>query len=226
VNRRRKPACAPAIALPGPGSRPLFPHVFVFSSLFGPQTAANPNHSPTSAAFARKSNHSRTYAKTGGYTPSFRDQPFHFGNTPRRIFLQHSLPCRTLQLGDSVPVELEIPAFTGTAQGKRLDCELSTDNCELPFPGGGGQKTLSLLRHGQLLPYESYLLQYVPLHYVSMSARRHFGVRRLAAAFAVDRGAPYSLFRRNGLRRKSGSKLPHSKASFRQHDRMSLWSYR
>jgi hypothetical protein len=45
-----------------------------------------------------------------------------------------------------------------------------------------------------------------------MSVRRHFGVRRLAAAFAVDTVAPYGLFERNGWHRKSGSKLPHSKA--------------
>jgi hypothetical protein len=38
-----------------------------------------------------------------------------------------------LELGDSVPVELEIPAFAGAAQGKILDCKLSTADCELPF---------------------------------------------------------------------------------------------
>src|SRR5208283_3168661 len=47
--------------------RRLFPHPFVFSSLFGPQTTTNSNHSRTSAAFTRKSNHSRTYAKHRGW---------------------------------------------------------------------------------------------------------------------------------------------------------------
>src|SRR5208282_1140447 len=32
----------------------------------------------------------------------------------------------------------------------------------------------SFPHHWQLLPYESYALQYLPLHQVSMSARRHF----------------------------------------------------
>ena len=31
-----------------------------------------------------------------------------------------------------------------------------------------------LPHHWQLLPYESYLLLYLPLHHVSMSASRHF----------------------------------------------------
>jgi hypothetical protein len=66
VNGRYKAAHAPRSILPRLNPRPLFPHVFVFSSLLGPQTTANSNHSRTSAAFARKSNHSRTYAKTGG----------------------------------------------------------------------------------------------------------------------------------------------------------------
>src|SRR5208337_2454255 len=44
-----------------------------------------------------------------------------------------------------------------------------------------------------------------------MSARRHFGVRRLAAAFGADTLALYEFFGRNGWHRKSGSKLPHSK---------------
>jgi len=137
------------------------------------------------------------------------------------IFLFHlppSLP--SLPFPAHLPLSPTIPALTGTSPVSPIVPALTQT------PGGGGHTTPFLLRHGQLLPYESHQSQYVPLHYVSMSARRHFGVRRLAAAFAVDRGAPYSLFRRNGLRRKSGSKLPHSKASFRQHDRMSLWSYR
>jgi hypothetical protein len=67
VNCGHNPACAPREILPGPNPRPLFPYPFVFSSLFGPQTAANSNHSRTSRKFARKSNHSRTYAKTGGW---------------------------------------------------------------------------------------------------------------------------------------------------------------
>ena len=67
VNRRHKPASALQRALPGPGSRPLFPHPFVFSSLFRRQTSANSNNSRTSRKFARKSNHSRTCAKTGGW---------------------------------------------------------------------------------------------------------------------------------------------------------------
>jgi hypothetical protein len=43
------------------------------------------------------------------------------------------------------------------------------------------------------------------------SARRHFGVRRLAAAFTAETRTPHGSFASNGLRRKSGSKLPHSK---------------
>ena len=205
VNCGHNPACAPREILPGLNPRPLFPHLFVFPSLFGPQTPANSNYSRTSRKFARKSNYSRTYAKTGG----------------GGIFLFHlplSLPL--LPFPAHLPLSPTIPALTGTSPVSPIVPALTQT------PGGGGHTTPFLLRHGQLLPYESYQPQYVPLHHVSMSARRHFGVRRLAAAFAVDRGAPYSLFRRNGLRRKSGSKLPHSKASFRQHDRMSLWSYR
>ncbi len=45
-----------------------------------------------------------------------------------------------------------------------------------------------------------------------VAARRHFGVRRLAAAFTVDTVAPHESLERDGLHRKSGSKLPHSKA--------------
>jgi hypothetical protein len=41
---------------------PFQPSTFNFEPLFSP----NPNHSRTSKTFARKSNHSRTYAKTGG----------------------------------------------------------------------------------------------------------------------------------------------------------------
>jgi hypothetical protein len=52
---------------PGPISRPLLLLVFVFPSLFRPPNPSKSNDSRTSAAFARKSNHSRTYAKTGGW---------------------------------------------------------------------------------------------------------------------------------------------------------------
>jgi hypothetical protein len=41
---------------------PFQPSTFNFQPFFSP----NPNHSRTSKTFARKSNHSRTYAKTGG----------------------------------------------------------------------------------------------------------------------------------------------------------------
>jgi len=45
-----------------------------------------------------------------------------------------------------------------------------------------------------------------------MPAPRRFGVRRLAATFTVDTVAPHESLERDGLHRKSGSKLPHSKA--------------
>src|SRR5208282_2710763 len=50
---------------PGPTPGPLFPLLFVFPSLFRPQNPPKSNHSRTSAAFARKSNHSHTYANRG-----------------------------------------------------------------------------------------------------------------------------------------------------------------
>ncbi len=70
VSRRHKPVYARQRALPGLNPRPLFPHPFVFSSLFRWKTTANSNYSRTSRKFARKSNHSRTYAKTGGWGQS------------------------------------------------------------------------------------------------------------------------------------------------------------
>jgi len=50
------------------------------------------------------------------------------------------------------------------------------------------------------------------------SARRHLGVRRLAAGFTAETMTPHGSFASNGLRRKSGSKLPHSKIP-----RMATW---
>src|SRR5208282_6874611 len=49
-------------------------------------------------------------------------------------------------------------------------------------------------------------------HYIKYPCRRAdiFGVRRLAAAFTVDKAPLYEWFKGNGWRRKSGSKLPHS----------------
>jgi hypothetical protein len=100
VNCGHNPACAPREILPGLNPRPLFPHLFVFPSLFGPQTPANSNYSRTSRKFARKSNYSRTYAKTGG----------------GGIFLFHlplSLPL--LPFPAHLPLSPTIPALTGTS---------------------------------------------------------------------------------------------------------------
>jgi len=104
VNIRRKPACASRNILPGPNPRPLSPRPFVFSSLFGAQTAANSNHSPTSAAFARKSNHSRTYAKTGGWG-SYRHS-----NVSKICRRADILECGGL------------PPLFGVTQGRQLNC--------------------------------------------------------------------------------------------------------
>src|SRR5208282_3191576 len=71
-------------------SQTLFPPPFAFSSLLGPQPTANSNHSRTSAAFARKSNHSRTYAKTGGWG-SYR-----YGNVSQICRRADILGCRGL----------------------------------------------------------------------------------------------------------------------------------
>ena len=81
MNHQHKLAFIPPTIFRGPNPRPLFPHSFVFPSLFRPQTPANANYSRTSTRFARKSNHSRTSAKTGGggVNPRY-DQSFHFGN--------------------------------------------------------------------------------------------------------------------------------------------------
>src|SRR5208337_5338668 len=53
-----------------------------------------------------------------------------------------------------------------------------------------------------------------------MSARRHFWSAAACRRFTVDKAPRYEWLEGNGWRRKSGSKLPHSKAGLRQHDRM------
>ncbi len=88
---------------------------------------AKSNHSPTSAAFARKSNYSRTYAKTGGWGRFFA--------------------CFT-----------SVTSFASITS----------------FPSVTRHELQSFPHPWQLLPHESYPLQHLPLHYVSMSARRHF----------------------------------------------------
>ena len=183
VNCGHNPACAPREILPGLNPRPLFPHLFVFPSLFGPQTPANSNYSRTSRKFARKSNYSRTYAKTGG----------------GGIFLFHlplSLPL--LPFPAHLPLSPTIPALTGTSPVSPIVPALTQT------PGGGGHTTPFLLRHGQLLPYESYQLQYVPLHYVSMSARRQFCCAEQKDAQAL-RGSPRSSGQAGWVREKSRS---------------------
>jgi hypothetical protein len=59
-------------------------------------------------------------------------------------------------------------------------------------------------------------------HYITYPCWRAdiFGVRRLAAAFTVDKAPRYEWSERNGWHRKGGSKLPHSKTGSRQRDRM------
>ncbi len=52
------------------------------------------------------------------------------------------------------------------------------------------------------------------------TARRHFRVRRLAAAFTAETMTPHGSFASNGFRRKSGSKLPHSKG---KNPKMATW---
>ena len=110
MDRRRKLACASWNILPGLNPRPFFTHPFVFSSLFGPQTSANSNHSRTSVAFAHKSNHSRTYAKTSGVGC------YRHGNVSklcRRTCLRRQADI--LECGGSLPL-------LGPTQWRHLNC--------------------------------------------------------------------------------------------------------
>jgi len=61
IGRSQERPASPTRSGQAPGG-PFQPSTFNFEPLFSP----NPNHSRTSKTFARKSNHSRTYAKTGG----------------------------------------------------------------------------------------------------------------------------------------------------------------
>src|SRR5208283_3436233 len=105
----RKPACASRNILPGLNPRRLFPHPFVFSSLFGPQTTTNSNHSHTSAAFPCKSNHSRTYAKHRGWGSYLHSN---VSKICRRADI--------LECGGS-------PPLLGVTKGRQLNCMRGTD---------------------------------------------------------------------------------------------------
>src|SRR5271157_5511085 len=80
---------------------------------------------------------------------------------------------------------------------------LSTVNCELPFSRTIGNCCPTSRTRSNMYHYITYPCRLAD----------NFGVRRLAAAFTVDTGAPNELLGRNGSHRKSGSKLPHSKVS-------------
>ncbi len=112
------------------------------------ENSAKSNHSRTSEEFSRKSNYSRTYAKTGGWGSE-------------KVISDQS-PAISKQ-EESSPFSLLLFLATG------LPAEASAEE---------GHLLRSFPRHRQLLPYESYPLQYLPLPHVSMSARRQFWSRR------------------------------------------------
>jgi|SRR5208337_778178 len=90
--------------------------------------------------------------KQGGTPLHWHDQSFHFGNA-------------------LASTDLHFPFFLCAL---RVLCGKTSCEGHLRNSPGWGQRALSPPHHGQLLPYESYPLRYLPLHYVSMSARRHF----------------------------------------------------
>jgi len=98
---------------------------------------AKSNYSRTSETFARKSNHSRTYAKTGGWwlkrepsvTSDQRSGSKTKADPSEKMTFTTEFPCHS-RPGDFNRLEQERPASEG---GPYTNCELPTVNCKPVF---------------------------------------------------------------------------------------------
>ena len=157
------------------------PSLFALSSLLrllSPTIPVHPRNAPVSLIIPV---HTQKQG-VGGY-PCY-DQSSHFGNVLARTDLRSPFFFRALCAlrGESHGYRLLSLATSHSSLATKSNYSRTSGGSPLSLiipaltqtPGGGGANELSLPRHGQLLPYESYQLQYVPLHHVSMSARRHF----------------------------------------------------
>src|SRR5208282_730865 len=117
------------------------------------------------------------------------------------IFIPSSFLTFNLQLSTLncfYPVSPIIPVHTQKQGGVGvfLNFELSTLNCLAP-------PNSFVFSH-----YSNHIVIYMNKHIVGAPTFWSAAARR---RFSVDTAPPYGSFERNGLHRKSGSKLPHSK---------------